>query len=82
MAQLAHLTREIIITAFATDRGRQDYQASETLKGWRQVFAEVLIAKLAHYQQIVVGYHGCRALRETLRLMDEVDAVVGEWQIG
>jgi hypothetical protein len=33
-------------------------------------------AELEHYQRIVV------ALQETLRLMDEVDAVVGEWPMG
>ena len=40
MARLAHLIREIIVTAF--ERGA----ASETLKGWRGAFAEVLIAEL------------------------------------
>ena len=40
MARLTHLIREIIITAFETDR------ASDLLRGWRQAFAEVLVADL------------------------------------
>ena len=40
MARLAHLIQAIIVTAF--ERG----EASETLKGWRGAFAEVLIAEL------------------------------------
>jgi hypothetical protein len=40
MARMAHLIREIIVIAFETNR------ASETLKVWRQAFAEVLIAEL------------------------------------
>jgi len=40
MARLTHLIREIIITAFETDR------TSDLLRGWRQAFAEVLVADL------------------------------------
>ena len=40
MARLAHLIQAIIVTAF--ERGA----ASDTLKGWRGAFAEVLIAEL------------------------------------
>jgi hypothetical protein len=37
--------------------------------------------ELEHYQRMVVGYHGCRALQETLRVMGEVDAVIGGWPL-
>ncbi len=40
LARLAHLIREIIITAFETD------QASNLLRGWRHAFSEVLVADL------------------------------------
>ncbi len=40
MARLTHIIRDIIITAFETE------QASNLLKGWREAFAEVLIADL------------------------------------
>jgi predicted helicase len=42
----------------------------------------LLYADLEHYQRMVVGYHGCRALQETLRVMGEVDAAVGGWPVG
>jgi len=40
MARLTHIIRDIIITSFETE------QASNLLKGWREAFAEVLIADL------------------------------------
>ncbi|MBT7016427.1 MAG: DNA methyltransferase, partial [Anaerolineae bacterium] len=40
MAKLTHIIRDIIITAFETG------QASNLLQGWREAFAEVLIADL------------------------------------
>jgi hypothetical protein len=40
MAHLAHLIRDIIVTAFETDH------ASNLLKGWRKAFAQVLVADL------------------------------------
>ncbi|MBD3256770.1 MAG: N-6 DNA methylase [Candidatus Lokiarchaeota archaeon] len=40
MARLTHLIREIIVTAFETDR------ASDLLTDWRRAFAEVLVADL------------------------------------
>lgn len=40
MARLTHIIRDIIFTAFATE------QESDLLRGWRQAFAQVLIADL------------------------------------
>ena len=40
MAHLAHLIRDIIVTAFETDH------ASDLLRGWRTAFAQVLVADL------------------------------------
>lgn len=46
MARLTHLIREIIITAFETNR------ASDLLRGWRQAFAEVLVAELDRPERV------------------------------
>ena len=46
MARLAHLIREIIVTAFETG------QASELLQGWRKAFAEVLVADIDQPEKV------------------------------
>jgi predicted helicase len=46
MARLTHLVREIIVTAFETER------ASDLLHGWRQAFAEVLVADLDQPERV------------------------------
>ncbi|MBN1877501.1 MAG: N-6 DNA methylase [Anaerolineae bacterium] len=46
MARIAHLIREIIVTAFEMGR------ASATLSGWRKAFADVLIAGLDAPQNV------------------------------
>ena len=46
LARLAHLIREIIVTAFETDK------ASPLLRGWRQAFAQVLVAGLDQPERV------------------------------
>ncbi len=79
MARLAHLIREVIVTAFETGR------ASDLLLGWRKAFAEVLIADLEQpekvgefadmfAQTLVYGLFSARVMQSNGRPFDRREA--------